>query len=234
MELQEGDLALCTVERIDRTTVFVNLETGQQGTIITSEIAPGRIRNLRDYVSPGRKIVCKILKIDGNNINLSLRRVTPKEKKEVADRHEKERNSLGILRSVLGEKANEIAEKMKEELSLSEFLQNCKDNPKKLQEYMPKEEAEKICKIISEKKEKSVEVKHKFMLSSKKPDGIVLIKSILSSCKGNCDISYIAAGKFTIKIKSSDYKKANSEISSALIEIEKKAKENKMEFKGEE
>lgn len=233
--LNEEDIVLCTVERIDGTTVFVRIEeTKEQGTVITSEIAPGRIRNLRDYVSPGRRIVCKILKIEGNNIHLSLRRVTPKEKKEVMDKHEKERNSLGILRSVLGEKADEIAEKMKKETSLSEFLQNCKDDLKKLQEYMPKEEAEKICKIISEKKEKSVEVRHKFMLSSKKPDGILLIKLILSSCKGNCDISYIAAGKFTITIKAKDYKLANQEISNTLENIEKQAKEKKLDFKIEE
>ncbi len=233
--LNEEDIVLCTVERIEGTTIFVRIEeTKEQGTINTSEIAPGRIRNIRDYVSPGRKIVCKILKIEGNNIHLSLRRVTPKEKKEVLDKHEKERNALGILRSVLGERADEIAEKMKKELSLSEFLQNCKDDLKKLQEYMPKEEAEKICKIISEKKEKSVAVRHKFMLSSKKPDGILLIKSILSSCRGNCDISYIAAGKFTITIKAKDYKLANQEISNTLESIEKQAKEKKLDFKIEE
>jgi len=231
MEFKETDIVLCIVERIEGTTVFVKLESGEQGTIITSEIAPGRIRNLRDYVSPGRRIVCKILKIDLPNIYLSLRRVAPKERKEVLDRHEKERNSIGILRSVLGEKAQETVDKIKKDnYSIAEFLNNCKTNPKTLEEVMPKDSAERVCKILQEKKEKQVEEKRKFSLSSKKPEGIKLTKEILSFCKGNCEISYVAAGKFVIKIKAQDFKKANSELSNSLQEIEKKAKENKMEF----
>ena len=75
-KMEEGDLVLCTVKRIIGTTVFVDIEGNGEGTIITAEIAPGRIRNLRDYVSPGRKIVCKILSLKGKQINLSLRRVS--------------------------------------------------------------------------------------------------------------------------------------------------------------
>jgi len=231
MEFKEADIVSCTVERIEGTTVFVKLESGEQGTIITSEIAPGRIRNLRDYVSPGRKIVCKILRIDLPNIYLSLRRVTSKEKKEVLERQEKERNSIGILKSVLGEKAMATAEKIKEDnYSIAEFLTNCKANPKELEKVMPKDSAERVCKILQEKKEKQVEEKRKFSLSSKKPNGINLTKEILSVCKGNCEVSYVAAGKFVIKIKAQDFKKANTDISTALSEIEKRAKENKMEF----
>ncbi len=231
----EEDIVLCTVERVEGTTVFVRIEeTKEQGTIITSEIAPGRIRNLRDYVSPGRKIVCKILKIEGNNIHLSLRRVTPKEKKEVLDKHEKERSSLGILRSVLGVDAEKTAEEIKEKSSLTEFLNNCKSNPSELQKYIPKDKADKICKILQEKKEKQVEVKREFSLSSKKSDGISLTKSVLEFCKEKCNISYISAGKFSIKIKAKDYKIANQEISNTLENIEKQAKEKKLDFKIEE
>lgn len=229
--MQESDIVMCTVERIDGTTVFVRIDgTNEQGTIITSEIAPGRIRNLRDYVSPGRKIVCKILRIGENNVYLSLRRVTPKEKKEVMEKYDKERNSLGILRSVLGQDAPSIAEKIKQSSSLSEFLSNCRNNPKALEQYMPKDQAAKLCKILSEKKERSVEVKHEFSLSSKKPDGISQTKQVLEFCRGDCSISYIAAGKFTVKIKAHDFKKANQEISKALESIEKQAKEKKMDF----
>lgn len=233
--MRESDIVLCTVQRIEGTTVFVTLEgTKEQGTIITSEIAPGRIRNLRDYVSPGRKIVCKILKIEGNNIHLSLRRVAPKEKKEVLDKYEKERNSLGILRSVLGSEAEKISEKIKENSSLSEFLSDCRQAPENLAKYMPKEQAEKICRILQEKKEKMVEEKREFNLSSKKPDGIKLIRETLDFCKGNCSISYIAAGKYSIKIKEKDYKTANHAIISALEKIEESSRQKKMDFKAEE
>ena len=74
--MEEYQNVLCTVTKIDGTTVFVKLDSGEDGTIVVSEIAPGRIRNLRDYVVPGKKIVCKILSIEHNNIHLSLRSVS--------------------------------------------------------------------------------------------------------------------------------------------------------------
>ena len=67
-ELEEGQIVLCTVEKILGTTVFVKIEGNGEGTITTSEISPGRIRNLRDYVVPGKKIVCKILSIKEDRI----------------------------------------------------------------------------------------------------------------------------------------------------------------------
>jgi translation initiation factor 2 subunit 1 len=228
-ELKEGDLVLCTVKEIVKTTVFVKIEEDGEGTIVTSEIAPGRIRNIRDYVVPNKKIVCKVLKIDSGNVNLSLRRVSTKEKKEVLEKYEKERNAISILRSVIKERAEEVAGEIKKKEAVYEFLQRCKTTPEELGRYMKGEEIEKICKILQEKKDKLVEVKKEFKLESRSPEGIKILKSILSSCT-RCDITYISAGRFVIKIKSQDYKKANFEINSALENIERLAKEKKAEF----
>ena len=105
MELEVGDVVLCTVDRIAGTVVFVKIDRNGEGNITTSEIAPGRIRNLRDYVVPKKKIVCKILRISPNgNINLSLRRVTQKEKKEILEQYKQEKSYKSVLKSILGEK----------------------------------------------------------------------------------------------------------------------------------
>jgi len=233
MELEEGDTVLCIVERIFGTTVFVKIENGpetREGTIITSEIAPGRIRNLRDYVVPGKKIVCKVLSTNNNNIHLSLRRVTLKEKKEIMEKYEKEKSSLSILKSVLKEKAEQVAEKIKEQGFLYDFLQQCKENPKKLEKYMNREDAEKICKILNEKKEKQVEVKKQFSLTSNKENGLEIIKQILLPYKSQ--VTYISAGKYMIKTKGENYKKAEQEAERILKEMESSSKGNaKFEYK---
>lgn len=91
--MEEGDLILCTVSRIEHTAVFVTLPSGEQGTIVLSEIAPGRIKNIREYVMPNKKIVCKIIRISGNNIDLSLRRVSAKERTEVMDKYKQEQTA---------------------------------------------------------------------------------------------------------------------------------------------
>jgi len=230
-EFKEGENVLCTVDKISGTTVFVRIEENGGGTIVTSEIAPGRIRNLRDYVIPGKKIVCKILKIDTGNINLSLRRVSNKERQEVLEKYEKERAALSVLKSVLNEKATEVAEKVKKSHYLHEFLSICKTNPKKLEDYMNKQEAEKVYKILQQQKEKQVEIKKEFSLKSNLSDSIVRVRKILMPYKEN--IIYLAAGKFVIKIIASDYKKANSEMQKILENIEKNSEKDKLEFEAE-
>jgi len=228
VELKEDDIVLCTVERISGTTVFVKIEDNGDGTIITSEIAPGRIRNIRDYVVPGKKIACKILSIDkAGNIHLSLRRITDKEKREVMDKYQKEKSSLSILKSVVKEKAEEIAEDIKKESTLYDFLQKCKVEPKKLEKYLEKEDAAKICKILQERKGKEVEVKKDFKLSSQKPNGLIVIKQILSKYK---NIAYLGAGKYCIKIKAENYKIANQQVQKILDEIEQNAEKQEAEF----
>ena len=87
MSLEIGDFVICIVDRIVGTMVFVKIEGEErEGSLILSEVAPGRIRNLRDYVVPKKMIVCKVLRVSNDRIDLSLRRVSPKEKKEVLER----------------------------------------------------------------------------------------------------------------------------------------------------
>src|SRR3989344_3062563 len=100
---EDGDLVLCKVTEVGRTAVSVVAEGNEKidGTIPISEIAPGRIRNLRDYVVPNKRIVCKVLRANiSGSLVLSLRRVSLKETKEVFEEQKKDRAALKILEVV--------------------------------------------------------------------------------------------------------------------------------------
>ena len=58
--------------------------------------------------------------------------------------------------------------------------------------------------------------------------GIELIKKALE--KKDLEIKYISAGKYSVKSENENIKKADQEIKEFLVEIEKFAKKNKMEF----
>lgn len=231
-ELEEGQIVLCTVEKILGTTVFVNIEDYGEGTLTTSEISPGRIRNLRDYVVPGKKIVCKILRIQGDKINLSLRRVKQHEKKELLDKISKEKSYKAILKTVLGEKSIQIVNKITEKYTLPEFFDELKEDPKLIEKYLDKKQSEKIIKILESKKDKEKEIKKIFKLSSNSNDGIVKIKKIMNdSCKDSeCKISYVAAGKYRLKIKGDDFKKIKSQVTKSMDNLEKNSKRQNCEF----
>lgn len=229
MEFETGDNVLCTVERIEGTAVFVILENGKEGSIVTSEIAPGRIRNIRDYVVPKKKIVCKILRIsEKGNAELSLRRVSQKERKEVLDRHNQERAYISILKKVLGDKTDSVLKKINEEDSVSDFFAEAKKNSKKL-ENLVGSDFKKILEMLNTQKTKKAILKKEIILKSELPNGIQVIKKILGNVN-EAKIMYIAAGKYSVQTVSDDMKKSGNLSRKILEEIEKKAKESKAEF----
>jgi translation initiation factor 2 alpha subunit (eIF-2alpha) len=220
-EIKEDDIVLCTVKKIGRTTVFVDIENNGEGSIVMSEVAAGRIRNIRDYVVPNKKIVCKVLKIVKGHAQLSLRRVTAKEREEVLERHKKERTLKSMLKTILKE-PEKIIEKIKHEHEISDFIEEARENPKILDKFLNKTEAERLSKLLEEKKEKAKTVKKTLILKSTSPTGLEDIKSILETKEAK--ISYLGSSKFSISTSGKDFKEANSKMDSAIEEIEKKAK----------
>ena len=231
-QLEEGQIVLCTVEKTMGTTVFVKIQGGEEGTIVTSEIAPGRIRNLRNYVVPGKRIVCKILSIRGNRIHLSLRRVKQNEKKELLEKIKKEKSNKAILKTVLGEDSKKIIEEIKSEYDLTDFLEEIRENTKLTEKYFSKEQTEKILKILDSKKDKPKEIRHILKLSSKSSDGVKKVKNIIgTACKDSkCNVNYLAAGKYSLGIIGEDFKEIKSEINKVSDSIEKQAKKENCEF----
>ena len=228
--MEEGDLVLCTVDKIEGTTVFVKLSTGETGTIVTSEIAPGRIRNIKEYVVPNKKIVCKVLRLSGNNIELSLRRVNSREKKAVMTEFQQEQTAKSALNSILKDKAEEVKEKvMKDFKSLFEFLSKTKEDESLIKKYIPAEFHEQIKKVL-QKRKKDIEVKKIVNLKCFEDDGIKRIKRIFPEKTSNIEIIYIAAGKFQINLKDENYKNANHKMNEIIENIEKLAKENHCEL----
>ena len=179
MELEIGDIVLCTVDKIVGTIVFVQIEgEKKEGSIILSEIAPGRIRNLRDYVVPKKKIICKILRISDDRIDLSLRRVTPKDQKELKEKFKQEKSYQSIFKSVLGNKAEEIIKKIKEKEDLYSFIEEAKQNTANMEKTLGKENSKKILELITMQKRKKAQIKKEIKLTTIQPNGLELIKKL--------------------------------------------------------
>lgn len=227
---QEGDILLCTVERIEPTAVFVRLPKGEQGTLIISEIAPGRIKNLREYVVPNKKIVCKVLRISGDRVDVSLRRVSSKERSEVMEKFKQEQTAKSAFNQILKDKAKEVESKIIVKFSsLHDFLSKAKEDPSLIEKYVPKEFQESIRKII-QKKQKDVEAKKSIKIKSLAEDGILKVKKLLSIQQEKTKVIYLGAGSFSIVVKAENYKIANQQLAKILEDLEKGAKQAHCEF----
>jgi len=232
-KLEIGDLVLCTVDRIVGTVVFVKIpaeNTEIEGSILMSEIAPGRIRNIRDYVVPKKKIVCKILRISPNgNIELSLRRVSPKERKEIVEQDKQEKSYISILKSILGEKSQETIKEILKEERLFSFLAEAKTNPEKLEKMVGKDNSKKILEIINTQKKKKAIVKKEIRLTTTKPNGIILIKKILEIFRG-INVKYISAGRYSLELETEDLKLTDKKMRNMIDTAEKDSKKLGIEF----
>lgn len=230
-QVEEGQIVLCTVEKILGTTIFCKIEEDGEGTITTSEISPGRIRNLRKYVTPGKKIVCKVLSTK-NGIHLSLRRVKQNEKKELLDKIKKEKSYKAMIKTTFKEDSKAIIEIITKDHNLSDFFEEIKTNNKIAEKYFNKKQTEEILKILESKKEKPKEIKQILKLSNKSENGINKVKNIISTaCKDSkCDVSYLAAGKYALKITGPDFKQIKTEINKVTDSIEKQSKKEDCEF----
>ena len=100
---EEDEIVMCTVTKIFPHSVFVNIdEFGRTGVIHISEISPGRIRNIRDFVKQDKKIICKILRInkERGHIDLSLRRVNDAQRRNKSNEIKQEQLAEKILEFV--------------------------------------------------------------------------------------------------------------------------------------
>lgn len=236
---EEDELVLCTISKVQFHSVFCDLDEykNQSGMIHISEVSPGRIRNIRDYVKEGKKVVCLILRVDleKGHIDLSLRRVNESQKRRKLDSIKQEQKAEKIiellaqdLKKPLPEVYKQIADKILEEydmmhLAFDEVVEADLDL-KSL--GLEKSLAEKLTVIIHDKiKPKEVEVSGDFKLSTYAENGLEIVKTALMNAEkvsANVDIKYEGGGKYSIKIKAKEYKEAEA--------ILKKAKEEVLEY----
>jgi len=134
-----------------------------------------------------------------------------------------------ILKSILKDKGDKIITKIKQGNNLFDFLEEAKKNSKELEEVVGKEDAQKILDILNAQKIKKSIVKKEINLSSTGSDGVNDIKVILNPIK-NAKIKYISGGKYSIELESDDMKTAGNEIRKILEEIEKNAKNRRVDF----
>ena len=224
MEYQVNQIVLAKVKDIGKATVTLQLADGTKGNMVMSEVSAGRIRKLREFVAPNKEIVCKILKVQKDSLELSLRRVTSKEKDYIIDKTKKEKMFLSLLKNVTKD-PEKVFEKIKTDIEIPEFLEETKESSKLLEKYLSKTDAEKLGKLLASKRDKDKEVESIITLRTNSATGLLDIKEILNI--KDADINYLGSSKFSVKEKGPSFKLANQKLQDLLTKIEKKAQEKK-------
>lgn len=235
---EESEIVICTITKIQYNSVFAVLdEYGKTGIINISEIAPGRIRNIRDYVKEGKKSICKVLRVnpERGHIDLSLRRVTESQRREKNELIKQEQTAEKILELAASEMKKPIKELYDRITSASGYpsLYSCfedvSNDAYSLEKAgIAKDASEKITELIKQRiKPPEVIIEGSLNLVSYLPGGVDDVKQSLEKARGdNVTLKYSGGGKYSIKVKSTDYKTAEvimgKSVKSCLENFEKK------------
>jgi len=242
-----GELVIATVNRITDYGAYVTLdEYKKEGFLHISEISSSWVKNIRDFVREGEKIVLKVLRIDTERkqIDLSLRRVTKREKRERIILWKRKRKAESLLKSIsqkLGMTIEEAYEKIGIPLQeafgeVYEALERAsREGPEVLLELgLTKEICEVLAEVAREKiKLPLVKVKGDLKISCRKPDGVLRIKDALLKAKEvktprgtNINIYIVSPPRYRIEVTAKDYKEANAimnEVAKVAVEAIVKA-----------
>lgn len=237
---EEGEVVLCTVTKINPNSVFVNVnDFDKSGLVHISEISPGRIRNIRDYVVENKVIVCKVLRIDKErgHIDLSLRRVNETLRRNKLNEIKQEQKAEKIIELLAKDNKKEVR-KFYHEISKPilenymmvhhAFVEVAEDKTTLEDLKIPKEYRKELEEIIKKRfKPEQIPVGGILKLQTYSEDGIEIIKKLLKEIKKikNSDVKYLGAGRYKINIVSDDVKKdekiLDKKIEEVLEEIEK-------------
>ncbi len=225
---EAGELVIATVQSVTDFGAYANLdEYNKRGLLHVSEISSSWIRNIHVFVREGQKVVLKVLRVDleKRHIDLSLRRVTKREKIEKMMAWKKERKAETLLRSVAektGMSADEVYEKagalVEKEYGLYEgFEKAAKEDAEFLTKIgVPEKIAAVFVEVAKERIHvPMVSVKGVVELRCTKPNGVKVIKEAFLNAKktekskeGKFRFYVIAAPKYCIEAMAEDYKSA--------------------------
>jgi len=235
-----GDLVVATVKRVEDYGAYVKLDefAGIEGLVHISEMATTWVRNIRDHAREGQKLVLKVLRVNPqrNQIDLSLRRVTGREKSEKMLEWKKERKAEAILKSA-AEKMNkpeEDAEAIKNTIlekfgGLYDPLEEAmEEGPEALVKAGLTDEWVQAIAEVSKTKirlERS-KVRGTVAVSCHKPGGLEIIRQTLLGAKkvrrprgSEIKIYTIGAPKYRIEVEAGSFEAAEKTLNLVTEEI---------------
>ncbi|MDE1870679.1 MAG: S1 RNA-binding domain-containing protein [Candidatus Micrarchaeota archaeon] len=221
-----GELVIANVTKISKFGAYCRLPEYNDLEVFLPirEISSGWIKNIREHIHEGQKLVCTVTFYDREKgtIDISLKRVSPGHSKEKIRSYNLERRLSTLFMQAI-KVAKEVQNK--DELiktAISEFgtytnlVQNATDNTKEFnQSKLPKKLKESVLKVLeSNKKQKKYLVSYiATIYTFNTLSGATELKGIMGLVKGmDVSVKYIGAPKYRLMAEGDNYSTAEEKI----------------------
>ena len=225
-----GELVVASVQRLESYGAYVSLDEyeSKEGLLHISEISSRWVRNIRNHVRQGQKVVLQVLRVDSSKgqVDLSLRRVSKDDKRKKIESWKKARKAETMFTQAahdLGVDVEQLYEaegvKLVDEYGgLYEGLEAA--SKKGIQALTSAGVDEKLAEILADIAKdkiviKGVTVSGVFEANSLSSVGGEDIKQVFISAEdiaeeNDATISIISLGapKYRVELEAEDYKKA--------------------------
>jgi translation initiation factor 2 subunit 1 len=234
---EDGEIVIATVKEVTGHGAYVTLDeyNNMTGFLHISEIATGWIRNVERYVRPKQKAVLKVIRVNKTRgeVDTSLKQVSGEERKSKlieVKKSEKATAFMDFIKSKLKLVDPQVAEIEEKILQKYDYVYDAFEAvARKGRDAIQNIDlAPEIREAIEEESNKiqipQVEVRGIMEISSKKPDGIEIIKSTLAgveSSKGGATtmVTYVGAPRYRIVVNAENFKVAEKSMNNAVEKI---------------
>lgn len=230
---EDSESVMCTVTSVQHHSVFVNLDEYElQGMIHISEVSPGRIRNIRDFVKEGKVIICKVLRInrERGHIDLSLRRVTEIQRRAKVNEIKQEQLAEKILEQVAKKHKQDLPNLYRkvisglkaEYLGLYPYFEAVLHTPSLLAKLdLSKEVTHDLLTLIQQRiKLPEVTIRGVFKIGSYAANGVNTVQQVLLKAEAvnpqRITLRYLGAGSYEMMIVAPEYKTAETLLKKAV------------------
>lgn len=235
-----GQLVIVNVRKIMQYGAFCSLEEygNKDGLLHVSEVSPGWVKNIRDFVKEGQRLVLRVINSDPvkQQIDLSLKSVSDADKKRKLEENQlklKGEKILDRVKEALKITVPQVStlkeEMLKEFGGVYSFFEALKDGMKPKSELLLVNYTELLKIAEKEIKKKEYEQRFTFELYTNDSSGLEKLKTALLAFQelekeGMSKVHYLGAPKYYVDLISIDPKKLEkikAKLSNFLMDLEK-------------
>ncbi|MBU0953587.1 MAG: S1 RNA-binding domain-containing protein [Nanoarchaeota archaeon] len=238
------DVVICKVTKLFPNSATVEMiEYGKSGMVHVSEVASRWVRDIREFLKPNQIVTCRVMRVDGDQVSLSIKRVHKEEAASTMNAYNREKKAEKWLELAAQKQKKTLEQAYKEvgDMLIEEFgsLFKAFDVAAKKQELLKQKGITKMwIEPITEIAKKSIAdktftFKANLNISVIRPDGIDVIQKALGSLDKTLSVKYIAAPKYVLSITGKNPKELEKKLHEATETVEKQVRAAKGEFAAE-